>query len=150
MQAFFGKCDDAFLVQGQFCAATCNRCAGYIYPAPPPPGQACVDLEPGGPYTCAQQVRLPALLCLCRFACQLQAAAALPGLDSSWLQSLWTSLAALDWPGACPTCTADQGAGACRRCLASARLTSSWLAASAKPAASRALAKFRHLLRPAR
>ena len=54
-QAYFGACDRPYMLQGQFCAASCGRCSSYI-PAPPPPGSIyCADLEPAGDYTCLQQ-----------------------------------------------------------------------------------------------
>ena len=50
LQVGWGKCSEAFMLNGGFCKTSCGHCNT------PAPAAACTDVPPNSQYTCAQQV----------------------------------------------------------------------------------------------
>jgi hypothetical protein len=56
-QQRFGKCNEPWMVQGNFCAATCGRCTPAEAPVSPATEGRCTDTRPDSRFTCQQQQR---------------------------------------------------------------------------------------------
>ena len=53
MQASFGKCDQAWMIAGGYCAATCNRCANP-FQGPPTAGGGAAEAQAPAPDVSAE------------------------------------------------------------------------------------------------
>lgn len=63
MQAEWGKCNEAFMLNGGFCKTTCGHCNTAV------PSVSCTDTPPNNQYTCTQQANAAYARPFCTVIC---------------------------------------------------------------------------------